>query len=135
MLVGNVKSSLVARSPPFLVPKGGFVNTTSYPFISFPALDKVSASFISPSISCSIAFINASLCVSCTSSQPVNASSLSNFAVSASNWNKSSVFSLTYWLAEIMNPNVPQAGSLQRSPGCGFINLVITSIRTLGVKY
>ena len=88
------------------------------------------------SISWSIAFINAKRCVSCTSSQPVNASSLSNLAKSASSISKKlSVYSATYWWAAIIKPNVPQAGSLHLSPTCGFISFVITSIKTRGVKY
>jgi hypothetical protein len=52
---------------------------------------------IGASISWSIAFINANRCVSCTSSQPVNASSLSNLAISASSISKKlSVCSATY---------------------------------------
>ena len=47
----KVKSSLVALSPPFLVPNGGFESTTSKSFICFPTLVKVSPNMIFPSIS------------------------------------------------------------------------------------
>ncbi len=84
---------------------------------------------------CSMAFINARRCVSCTSSIPVKASVRSKLAVSASRSKKSSVWPATYSCAAIIKPNVPQAGSLQRSPGCGFARRVMTSISTRGVKY
>ena len=43
---GKVKSSRVARSPPFLVPKGGLVSTKSKSWRALPWFDRVSASRI-----------------------------------------------------------------------------------------
>ena len=103
--------------------------------MDLPRFDRVSPNCIFPLMSWSMAFMSASLCVSCTSSPPVNASFFWNACCSPFKSSKSSVCCFTYRSAAIIKPNVPQAGSLHSSPGCGSINSVITSIKTLGVKY
>lgn len=77
--VGKVRSSRVARSPPFLVPKGGFVSTTSKFFRFLPSGERVSPRVMGASMPWSMAFMRARRWVSWTSSTPVNAFWISNY--------------------------------------------------------
>ena len=73
LLVGKIRSSRVARSPPFFVPNGGLLKIRSKFFMDLPTSERVSPRMILPSSPCNMAFISARRWVSWTSSQSVKA--------------------------------------------------------------